>query len=89
MAFAAGLHHCPGFVARAIVDRHHFIAIARVIDIDQGIQGMGDDGRLVVGRHDHRHLGPVGGVDVEIGMTLTSEQPIEREQHMAGGVDDH
>ena len=45
-------HDAGGVVGRAVVDHDHLDL--RVVARDQGPDGRGDVGRLVVGRHDHR-----------------------------------
>ena len=48
---------------------------------------MSDDMLLVVSRHDDRDPRPVRRIDVEVGMALMPEQPVQCEQHVAAGVE--
>ena len=59
---AVGLQRLPhGRVLGVVVDHQHFVV--GVVQCGQGIEGLLHHlGRLVVARHMHRHLGPVGAV---------------------------
>ena len=77
----------PRTVGRAVIhgnDQHFFLGI---FDCHQGAQNVGDNFFFVVRGYENGYRWPLGGVDVNVGMTLKAKQPVKREPVMAEGVD--
>ncbi len=74
-------------VGRTVVDRNDQHLFFRIFHRHQRAENVGDDFLFVVGGDQDSDWRPIGGIDVDVGVPLESEETVQREPIMAGGVD--
>ena len=72
----------PGTVFRAVIDWNDAKTIGRIIDINEGAQRIRNNGFFVVSGDQNRNARPVCHVDIEVWMSLFSEQSIQGENQV-------
>ena len=87
MTAGVEIQEFAGAVGGAVVDHEDAQAVAGIVDHQQGVEDAGQDDLFVVGGHEDRDLGPVGGPDVEVGEALPSEEPVQGEGVVAHEVE--
>src|ERR1035438_8802786 len=75
-----------GTVCGTVIDWNHQHLVFRILHRHQGAENVGDHLFFVVGSHEYRDGRPVGRVDVDIRMSLETEEAVQREKVVAGGI---
>src|ERR1700685_4694124 len=76
-----------GTVGRTVVHRNHQHFVRGIFHRHQGFKNVSDDFLFVVSRHQHGDGWPVGCVNVDVRVTLETEESIQREVVVTARID--